>query len=92
MCVCVCVCVSLFSYLSECVQLIMEDAKKKKKDRQQQLHDIKLKSLLQLRDSLMAAASIHMMGVDDKAPCGIANDQVGDSSLFLLLQWPFVFN
>jgi len=57
-CARICVC------LSECVQLIMEDAKKKKRNWQQKLHDMKLKNLLQLRDSLMAAGSIHMMIVD----------------------------
>ena len=83
-CVChvlllVCLC------LSECVQLIMEDAKKKKRDWQQLLHDLKLMNLLQLRDSLMATASIHMMRVED---CK-ASDQVTHpltQSTFLCLQ------
>ena len=76
-----CCCVSL----SECVQLIMEDAKKKKRDWQQLLHDLKLMNLLQLRDSLMATASIHMMGVNDcKDSCEEARDQVGPSFSFSL--------
>ena len=55
----------------------MEDAKKKKRDWQQLLHDLKLINLLQLRDSLMALASIHLMSVDDyKDSCEEDSDQV----------------
>ena len=54
----------------------MEDAKKKKKDWQQKLHDLKLKNLLQLRDSLMAMAVIQTMGVGN---CERDGDQVSDS-------------
>ena len=61
---------------SECMQLVIEDAKKKELDWQQTLHDMKLKNLLQLRDSLMATASIHMMGVDNcKTAC---DEEEGD--------------
>ena len=56
---CYCLC------LSECVQFIMEDAKKKKREWQQWVHDMKLRNLLQLRDSLIATASIHLMRVND---------------------------
>ena len=48
-------------FLSECGQLVMDDAKKKKK-----LHDIKLKNLLQLRDSTMTMAST--IGVENSGP------------------------
>jgi len=80
-CQCATYCVSL---LLECVQLISEDVKKKR-DWQQKLHDMKLKSLLNLRDSLMAIASIHMMRVDDcKTSCVEDVDQVMNLLLFLV--------
>lgn len=64
------------SPLPECVQFVMENAKKKKRDRQKKLHDMKLKSLLQLRDSLMATASIYRIGVDICKTCEDAENQV----------------
>ena len=80
---CYTLCVSL---LSECVQLIMDDAKKKKRDWQEKLHDMKLKNLLQLRDSLMATASIYMMVVDDcKAWCEDADEQVTPQTIHVCI-------
>ena len=82
-CVCMCVCVcartrmhvctgSLVSHtslhcISECVQLVMEDAKKRKSEWEQQLPVMKLTNLLQLRDALMATACIHMMRLEVSA-------------------------
>ena len=78
-------------HLLECVQLVMEDAKKKKRNWQQKLHDMKLMNLLQLRDSLMATASIHMMGVDNyKSCCEESVDQVTPLPLPLSLPHTFV--
>ena len=69
--------------LSECVQLVMDDAKKKKLD------DMKLKNLLQLRDSPMTMASIHTMGLENCKACYEGDgDQVCNffhHVLFLLL-------
>ena len=65
------------SLLPECTTLVMEDAKGKKKEWQQRLADMELQNLLQLRDSLMASACIHLMGVDDcRANCDEASKQV----------------
>ena len=58
-------CYLLHMSLLECVQLVMEDAKKKKKEWQQKLYDSKLENLFHLRDSLMATASIYMMEGED---------------------------
>ena len=71
--VCVCMCTgSLVSHtslhcISECVQLVMEDAKKRKSEWEQQLPVMKLTNLLQLRDALMATACIHMMRLEVSA-------------------------
>ena len=55
------------------MQLIVEDSKNKKK----WLMGMLLRSLLQLRDALMATISLHLMGVDEcKAICEEAGDQV----------------
>ena len=69
----------------------MEDVKKKKKDWMKKLDDTKLKSLLQLRDSLMATASFYMMGVDDcKASSAEDVDLVTD--LLLLFFVPYILD
>jgi len=68
----------------------MEDVKKKEKDKKQKLDDMKLKSLLQLRDSLMATASLYMMGVDNcKASFAEDVDQVTDFSSSL---YPYILD
>ena len=74
-CVCVCMCSgSLVSHtplhcISECVQLVMGDAKKRKSEWEQQLPMVKLTNLLQLRDALMVTACIHMMRLEVGDEC-----------------------
>ena len=47
----------------------MEDAMKRKSEWEQQLPEMKLTNLLQLRDALMAAACIHMMRLEVGDEC-----------------------
>ena len=55
----------------------MEDAKRRKKEWKMKLSDMELTNCLELRDSLMAMASIHLMGVDDcKSIVSVINTQV----------------
>ena len=50
---------------TECTSLVMEDAKRRKREWKTKLADMELENLLQLRDALMAHASIHLMESDD---------------------------
>ena len=55
----------------------MEDAKRRKNEWKTKLGDMELTNCLELRDSLMAMASIHLMEVDDsKANVSVINNQV----------------
>ena len=73
-------CYLLRMSLLECVQLVMEDAKEKKKEWQQKLFDKRLENLFHLRDSLMATGSIYKMEAEDyRDHCEKDGDPVCDS-------------
>lgn len=55
----------------------MKDAKRRKKEWKLKLSDMELTNCLQLRDSLMAMGSIHLMEIDDcKTNVTVINTQV----------------
>ena len=73
-----------FNTYTEFTSLVMEDSKRRKKEWKIKLADMELTNCLQVRDTLMAMASIHLMETDDcKSTIAVINNQVINSfSLF----------